>query len=84
MAFVEIAVQGTVTTFGLSVALTYAAMQSRVLLVNNAEDLDEDEREGTLDRRSSLGGAGAASVGRNNRRHQPMARSPAVEDRPRA
>lgn len=43
----------------IAVALSFGAMQSGILLVNNAEDLDEDERVGTRTASSVLGARGA-------------------------
>jgi 1,4-dihydroxy-2-naphthoate octaprenyltransferase len=42
----------------------YGAMQTGVLLVNNAEDLDEDEREGIRTVAVTLGAAGTVRLGR--------------------
>ncbi len=64
MAFVETALAGAPSLGGLAVATAYAAMQSGILLVNNAEDLDEDEREGIRTASVVLGAARAVRVGR--------------------
>jgi len=64
MAFVEIALLGAPTLAGVAVATTFAAMQSGILLVNNAEDLDEDEREGIYTASVALQARGAVRVGR--------------------
>jgi len=64
MSFIEIAVAGHVSATGLLVSVAYAAMQSGILLVNNAEDLDEDEREGIYTASIALGARRAVRVGR--------------------
>lgn len=48
----------------LLVALAYGAMQTGVLLVNTAEDLDEDEREGIRTVAVTLQAAGSMRLGR--------------------
>jgi alpha-ketoglutarate-dependent taurine dioxygenase/1,4-dihydroxy-2-naphthoate octaprenyltransferase len=48
----------------LAVSLAYGAMQTGVLLVNTAEDLDEDEREGIRTVAVALGAAGTVRLGR--------------------
>ncbi len=64
MAFLEIAVTGTVSALGVAVAVAFATMQSGILLVNNAEDLDEDEREDIYTASVALGARRAVRVGR--------------------
>lgn len=48
----------------LLVSLAYGAMQTGVLLVNTAEDLDEDEREGIRTAAVALGAAGTMRASR--------------------
>lgn len=48
----------------LAVSLAYGAMQTGVLLVNTAEDLDEDEREGIRTVAVALQAAGTMRLGR--------------------
>jgi 1,4-dihydroxy-2-naphthoate octaprenyltransferase len=48
----------------LLASVAYGAMQAGVLLVNNAEDLDEDEREGIRTASVALGAAGAVRAAR--------------------
>jgi 1,4-dihydroxy-2-naphthoate octaprenyltransferase len=48
----------------LLVSLAFGAMQTGVLLVNTAEDLDEDEREGIRTVAVALGAAGSVRLGR--------------------
>lgn len=47
----------------LVAALSFGAMQTGVLLVNTAEDLDEDEREGIRTAAVALGAAGTMRLG---------------------
>jgi alpha-ketoglutarate-dependent taurine dioxygenase/4-hydroxybenzoate polyprenyltransferase len=48
----------------LLAAVAYGAMQTGVILVNTAEDLDEDEREGIRTAAVALGAAGSARAAR--------------------